>query len=717
MRAMEPTGSGTVVRDGVAIGYEVFGEGDTTVVFMPIDLIVHSRVWKAQVPYLARRHRVVTIDPRGNGRSDRPLDPLAYGDLTNVEDTLAVLDEVGVDRAVLVGLCSSAGHAFIAPRHPERVAGVVAFAPGAMTSVTGGHRVQPNATFRDELPTDEGWAKFNEHYWLKDWGGFADFFFRQVCQDPHSSKLIEDLVEYALESTPEVQVAESYAPTYPETAEEGEALLARRGARSWSCTVRGPVSAYARGARVAELTGGAGHARGHVATCPGREPVLANLLIRDFVRQVTPEIQPPTPRRWRRSVDRRRRVLYLSSPIGLGHARRDLAVADALRKARPDVEISWLTQSPVSDFLESARGGGAPGVTLAGQRVAARRVRGGRARPARVPGDPPDGRGARRELHGLPRPRHRGAVRPLGRRRGLGRRPLPARAPAAQARPVRVDDRLRRLGADGRRRRRRGGTHLRLQRRDGRAHRPLPPAAGPLRLRRRPRRRRRPAPGAGLPSIRAWTEEHFDFAGYVMGDRPEPGARRASAAVGLPAGRDGLPGQRRRLRGRRPPAAQGGRGVPEASARIPGLRMVVVAGPRIDPGRSPPAGLDIRGFVPDLDLHHAACDIAVVQGGLTTTMELTAGGRPFLYFPLGHHFEQQVHVHHRLHRYGAGRGMDYREADPSTIADALAPELGAPSDVRTRGPGGAARGGSPAGGAVLTLDPVGRVRQVAEPVA
>ena len=45
-------------------------------------------------------------------------------------------------------------------------------------------------------------------------------------------------------------------------------------------------------------------------------------------------------------------MLYLSSPIGLGHVRRDLAVADAMREQRPDLEVEWLTQSPVAEFLE-----------------------------------------------------------------------------------------------------------------------------------------------------------------------------------------------------------------------------------------------------------------------------------------------------------------------------------------------------------------------------
>jgi UDP:flavonoid glycosyltransferase YjiC (YdhE family) len=113
-----------------------------------------------------------------------------------------------------------------------------------------------------------------------------------------------------------------------------------------------------------------------------------------------------------------------------------------------------------------------------------------------------------------------------------------------------------------------------------------------------------------------------------------------------------------------------------ATAKVPGLRMHVVTGPRLDPAAfQAPPGVQVHGFLPDLDLHHAVCDIAIVQGGLSTTMELTANRRPFLYFPLRHHFEQQVHVRHRLERHGAGRAMDYATADPDTIAAALVEEL------------------------------------------
>src|SRR5205823_8803515 len=126
--------------------------------------------------------------------------------------------------------------------------------------------------------------------------------------------------------------------------------------------------------------------------------------------------------------------------------------------------------------------------------------------------------------------------------------------------------------------------------------------------------------------------------------------------------------------------------------RIPELRMIVVAGPRIDPASLPAhRGLEIRPYVHQLYRHLAACDIALVQGGLTTTMELTANRRPFLYFPLRHHFEQNFHVRYRLDRYQAGRCMDFEQATPEIIAAAIAEEIGREVVYRDVEQDGAAR--------------------------
>jgi hypothetical protein len=72
-------------------------------------------------------------------------------------------------------------------------------------------------------------------------------------------------------------------------------------------------------------------------------------------------------------------------------------------------------------------------------------------------------------------------------------------------------------------------------------------------------------------------------------------------------------------------------------------------------------------------------------------MELTANRRPFLYFPLSHHFEQNFHVRHRLDRYGAGRSMDFDASTPEVIAGAIAEEIGRDVSYRPVETDGAAR--------------------------
>lgn len=131
---------------------------------------------------------------------------------------------------------------------------------------------------------------------------------------------------------------------------------------------------------------------------------------------------------------------------------------------------------------------------------------------------------------------------------------------------------------------------------------------------------------------------------------------------------------------------------PLAKGAVPKLRMVVVTGPRIDPAQFPQyAGLELHSYVHRLYAHLCVCDLAVVQGGLTTTMELTAAKRPFLYFPLAHHFEQNFHVRHRLDRYRAGECMDYSTSDPDLVAARIAQLIGKRVDYVDVETDGAAR--------------------------
>ena len=200
--------------------------------------------------------------------------------------------------------------------------------------------------------------------------------------------------------------------------------------------------------------------------------------------------------------------------------------------------------------------------------------------------------------------------------------------------------------------------------------------------------------GPGLPKIRDWTESHFDFSGYITGFSPptpdevavwraELGYRDDELVCVITVGGSGVGRDLLELAIAAHPIAR--RSVPE-------LRTIAVAGPRIDP-RSLPSypGLDVRGYVDRLYRHLAVCDLAIVQGGLTTTMELTAAKRPFLYFPLAHHFEQNFHVRHRLDQYGAGVCMNFATTDPEGLADAIVRHIGRQVTYRDVETGGARR--------------------------
>ncbi len=194
VRAREPDHDGAIERDGVRVGYEVFGEGEPTIVLLTSWAIVHARQWKMQVPYLARHFRVIAVEGRGNGRADRPGTAEAYADREYVDDAIAVMDATGTDRAVVVGLSMGARHALqLAAWYPERAAGVVAIGTALPWPVA--------PDFDDPKESYEGWGKANRHYWLDDYRGWVEFFMSQVFTEPHSIKHWEDGVSWGLETT------------------------------------------------------------------------------------------------------------------------------------------------------------------------------------------------------------------------------------------------------------------------------------------------------------------------------------------------------------------------------------------------------------------------------------------------------------------------------------------------------------------------------------
>jgi pimeloyl-ACP methyl ester carboxylesterase len=287
MRARYPDSEGFAERNGVRIAYEVYGHGDPTIVLVPTWQIVHSRLWKAQIPYLARHGRVVTFDPRGNGKSDRPTVSAAYDEREMAADIIAVMDATSTERAVLVTRSMGAQRGLIvAAEHPDRVDGLICGGPSVPIGERPPERTYP---FEAVLDTQEGWAKHNIHFWRRDFDAYLQFFFSRCFTEPHSSKQIEDCVGWGHEIGAETLIVGQYATEL--TADETLALAARVRCPTLvvvgdhdAITGDGPAIALAAaipGARLVSVAGG-----GHVQDA--RDPVLINLLIRDFVATIHP---------------------------------------------------------------------------------------------------------------------------------------------------------------------------------------------------------------------------------------------------------------------------------------------------------------------------------------------------------------------------------------------------------------------------------------------
>jgi pimeloyl-ACP methyl ester carboxylesterase/predicted glycosyltransferase len=683
MRAKLPLSEGFVGRGGVRIHYEVYGEGRDTLLFIPPWSITHSRIYKAQIPWLSDHFRCVTYDPRGNGKSDRPERDDAYTVDHSVADALAVLDATGTEAAILIGMSLGGGLAsMLAAHHPGRVRAAVLL--GTTATIGPGYPHMQPAHFLAKRESFEGWDKYNRDYWLRNYGDFARFFLENVFSDPHSTKQLEDGVEWAAQTTGATLVNTVAARAFPPSFDVSEQMY--RGIRCPLLVIHGTddhIQPIGRARRVAEVTGaelieieGGGHAP------QARYPARVNALIVDFLERrlgipapVRPAASPPRPT----GVRRERKALYLSSPIGLGHGRRDIAIARELRKLHPGLQIDWLAQDPVTRLL-AAHG---ERIHPISSRLAS------------------ESRHIEEECgeHDL------NAFQAIRRMDEILVANFMRFQEALEQEPydlVIADEswdvdhywhehpELKRTALawftdfvgfvpmpDG-------GSHEAYLSADYNAEMIKHVETHPQ-LRDRAIFVGNPgdivdlAFGDNLPRMREWIPKHYEFCGYILGEHPAAfGAREAlRAQLGY------LPGERVCI------VTVGGSGVgaplirrilqavPFAREKLPELRTIVVAGPRIDPASlKVPAGVEVRAFVPDLDRHLAACDLAVVQGGLTTCMELTAAGTPFLYFPLRNHFEQNFHVAHRLDQYGAGRRMDYASATPEVIAGAMLEELG-----------------------------------------
>ena len=693
MRARLPDQSGYVTRpDGLRLYYEVLGKGPKTIVLLPCSPICHSRMWKGQLHYLARHYRVVLYDGVGNGNSDHPDPAGKWPSDTGDDDCLRVMDATDTRSAILVGECSDGVWPAIqlAADYPDRVLGIVAIAPGVPKLTPPlPYRLAALATYEEELESYEGWSKDNRHYIKDNFGGFMEFWFTEMFPEPHSTKQIEDTIAYGLDGRVETLLLEGDAE-FPFTVEEVEAVCAK--VHCPVLVIQGDLDhcqPFERGVRTAELT----HAKrvvlpgsGHIPLA--RRPVKVNELISEFAGDGA--VSWPVARGGRRG----KRALLVSSPIGLGHAWRDVAIARELRKQVPGLEVEWLAQPPLTTLLAAA----GEKVHPASADLA--------AESAHV-----DREAREHELHAFQMIRRMDEIlcanfmvfhdvvkqekfdlwiadegweidHFLHEEPDLKTSPYVWMADFCGFVPMpsggeREEFLVSDLNAEM------------IEHVDG--HPGLrdlsifigdPADIVPRNF------------GPGLPSIREWTEGHYKFSGYVLPFDPATLRDRLALRVEL---------------GYHPDttlivASVGGSAVGVhllrriavafglLRASMPDAELLMVCGPRIDPSEfAELPGVRAVGYVHDLSRTLACCDLAVVQGGLSTTMELVANRRPFIYLPLRNHFEQNFHVAHRLRRYGAPPPTDYDEATPERLARQMAERLKMRVEYAPVEAGGAAR--------------------------
>ena len=668
-----PVREGYVERDGVRCWYGVWGEQGPWIAFAPIFQITHVRILKATVPYLSRHFRVLAMDGRGNGRSDRPQGQEHYSFDHYYRDFVAALDAAGVERTAVIGISATAMTALrLAAEQPQRVTHVV---------IAGGYA---HARIDDERIAAR--VRAESAKMREDWAGYLDWFFSIVFTEPHSTKQHEDGVRYGWASTGETVdwarngwldsdvralAREVRCPTLVIHGDEDRRVFHEKGEE---------IRALVPGAELLTIEGG-----GHLTAA--RDPVVFNRAVRDFVAGA---YRPP---RWVRARSRRRRALFISSPIGLGHVQRDLAIARELRKLQPDLEIDWFTVDPAARYLEQE-----------GERVhpITRRLANESRHFEHVAGE--------HDLHAffalrtmdeimvnnfmtfadLMEETHYDLV--IGdeswevdyyyhENPELKRQPFVFLTDFVGCLPMGEDEREQHLCAD---RNAEDIEHVErfpyvrdaaifVGNRDDVTEAPF---------------------GPSLPRIRDWTDRNFSYTGYALPFDPAAFADTEKLRARLGYRR----GEKVAI------AAVGGTGVgrhlleriaqafPRMKREVPELRLVLVAGPRLSPDALPRReGLDVRPYVHNLFEHLACCDLALVQGGLSTCMELVATRRPFLSFPLRQHFEQCLHVRQRLANYDADRSVDYGSLTPQALADRALEAMHAPVPYRPVETDGAAR--------------------------
>jgi pimeloyl-ACP methyl ester carboxylesterase/predicted glycosyltransferase len=669
-----PLQEGFVERNGVRSWYAQFGDAGPWLAFAPIYQIANSHLLRGVVPYLSQHFRVVVMDLRGNGRSDRPHSPADYSFDNYFADFVAVLDRLDVTRAAVVGISATTMVALrLAAEQPQRVSHLV---------IAGGYA---------DRVLDAAAAEAAEKTIARmrgDWANYLDEFYTILFTEPHSTKPYEDGVVHNGWASDGESVAMGFAGWFhtdmrPQCEQISCPTLVIHG----DGDRRAP---YAKGEEIARLVPGARlltiAGGGHMMLA--RDPIAFARAVIDFVGV------RPARSTWARGMARKRRALFVSSAIGLGHVQRDLAIAREMRALQPDLEIDWFTVAPATTYLEREGERVHPiAARLANESRHFEGMAGEHDLQAFFALRTMDEVMARNFLifSELLEAEHYDIV--VGdeawevdyhyhENPELKRQPFVFLTDFVGCLPMEEGNRREAfLCAD-----RNADDIEHVARypwiRDRAIFVGNPEDVPELPF------------GPGLPIIRDWTRRNYTFTGYALPfdpkQLPDTGQLRARhgyradeklmiAAVGGTA--VGAPLLRRIAEA-----------FPLMKQQVPELHLVLVAGPRVPREMLPQhKGMDVLPYVHNLFEHLACSDLALVQGGLSTCMELVATQRRFLSFPLERHFEQCIHVRNRLHNYCADCSVRFRELSTRELADRALAALHAPVNYKPVETDGAAR--------------------------